>query len=168
MWWGLSSLHRLSSSIPGLCSPDASSTPIHTTQDNQTVSRLCQMPLGHKTSLWGTIVLESGHNFQSLHLIPHLTCNHQNIVPHLNIAFNGSPLSTTKIHTVGPAFEASHHLPALAVTFSRADSLLQQDTGGGCLSQTRKGRGSRGVHFAVGVAAWLEVTQFAQMAFCKM
>lgn len=41
------------------------------------------------------------------------------IVPHLNIALRGSPLSTSKIHIRGPAFEASHHHLPLAVTFPK-------------------------------------------------
>ena len=95
---------RLSSSIPGLCPPDARSAPYILVMPVKAVSRLYQMPPGDKTTLLGNHCVR-------LWPQPPVTCDHQTIVPHLHTAFNGSPLSTTKTHTLSLTFEALHHQP---------------------------------------------------------
>lgn len=63
------------------------------------------------------------------------------LLPHLYIAFSGSPLPSTEIHILGLAFEASHHQPPLAVIFLRTVPLQRQDMGGAASVTQERNRG---------------------------
>ena len=115
------------------------------------VSRLYHRPLGDKTTLLGNRCVR-------LWPLPQVTCSHQTMVPHPHAATRPwfpIPMQPSMAPQCVPqkptalAWHLRHHTPSLQIAeiFPKI-ILLQQDMGGGCLSQTGKGEGDRGVDCA--------------------